>query len=233
MMAMLLTEIDHVAIAVSDLEAAIDYYQRAFGESSRRRHDAMAELGGEAVAIAGGARAGIRLPAAGEDYPVPVTRPHGRCNRELIANDRHLGNGFIHRHHRPAALEPPQQRLEHVGGLVADGENLTGLLDLGGDAFGFEKIDRLLHAEGGECGMEKFAGRPVGGDDAAIVGRLRDVAASAARHEDLDAGLAVFFQHEGASPALGGMNGGHEPCGAGADHDHVPGHGESSASRAA
>jgi methylmalonyl-CoA/ethylmalonyl-CoA epimerase len=28
---MLLTEIDHVAIAVNDLEAAIDYYQRAFG----------------------------------------------------------------------------------------------------------------------------------------------------------------------------------------------------------
>ena len=28
---MILTEIDHVAIAVTDLEAAIDYYQRAFG----------------------------------------------------------------------------------------------------------------------------------------------------------------------------------------------------------
>ena len=28
---MLLTEIDHVAIAVRDLDAAIDYYQRAFG----------------------------------------------------------------------------------------------------------------------------------------------------------------------------------------------------------
>ncbi|MFM7411229.1 MAG: methylmalonyl-CoA epimerase [Acidimicrobiia bacterium] len=28
---MILTEIDHVAIAVNDLEAAIDYYQRAFG----------------------------------------------------------------------------------------------------------------------------------------------------------------------------------------------------------
>ena len=28
---MILTEIDHVAIAVKDLEAAIDYYRRAFG----------------------------------------------------------------------------------------------------------------------------------------------------------------------------------------------------------
>ena len=31
---MLLTEIDHVAVAVRDLEAAIDYYQRAIGAGS-------------------------------------------------------------------------------------------------------------------------------------------------------------------------------------------------------
>ena len=44
---MILTEIDHIAIAVKDLEAAIDYYKRAFGaevdhreivESSRKLH---------------------------------------------------------------------------------------------------------------------------------------------------------------------------------------------------
>ena len=34
---MLLTEIDHVAIAVADLEAAIDYYQRAFGATVDHR----------------------------------------------------------------------------------------------------------------------------------------------------------------------------------------------------
>jgi methylmalonyl-CoA epimerase len=33
----ILTEIDHVAIAVRDLEAAIDYYQRAFGASVEHR----------------------------------------------------------------------------------------------------------------------------------------------------------------------------------------------------
>ncbi len=32
-----LTEIDHVAIAVNDLEAAIDYYQRAFGATVDHR----------------------------------------------------------------------------------------------------------------------------------------------------------------------------------------------------
>ena len=34
---MLLTEIDHVAIAVRDLEAATDYYQRAFGATVDHR----------------------------------------------------------------------------------------------------------------------------------------------------------------------------------------------------
>lgn len=34
---MMLTEIDHVAIAVNDLEAAIDYYQRAFGATVDHR----------------------------------------------------------------------------------------------------------------------------------------------------------------------------------------------------
>jgi methylmalonyl-CoA/ethylmalonyl-CoA epimerase len=37
MAAMLLTEIDHVAIAVRDLEAAIDYYRRAFGATVDHR----------------------------------------------------------------------------------------------------------------------------------------------------------------------------------------------------
>lgn len=34
---MLLTEIDHVAIAVSDLDAAVDFYQRAFGAEVHHR----------------------------------------------------------------------------------------------------------------------------------------------------------------------------------------------------
>ena len=34
---MILTEIDHVAIAVNDLEAAIDYYKRAFGAEVEHR----------------------------------------------------------------------------------------------------------------------------------------------------------------------------------------------------
>ncbi len=44
---MLLTEIDHVAIAVRDIEAAIEYYQRAFGATVDHReiveHDGVEE----------------------------------------------------------------------------------------------------------------------------------------------------------------------------------------------
>lgn len=44
---MLLTEIDHVAIAVRDLDAAIDYYRRAFGAEVAHRevvlHDGVEE----------------------------------------------------------------------------------------------------------------------------------------------------------------------------------------------
>lgn len=44
---MLLTEIDHVAIAVRDLEAAIDFYRRAFGAEVEHReivdHDGVEE----------------------------------------------------------------------------------------------------------------------------------------------------------------------------------------------
>jgi len=37
MTAPLLTEIDHIAIAVRDLDAAVDYYQRAFGATVAHR----------------------------------------------------------------------------------------------------------------------------------------------------------------------------------------------------
>ena len=62
---MMLTEIDHVAIAVSDLEAAIDYYQRAFG--ARVDHREIVErdgvdVGGVVVGLDGAVR--IMNPAA-------------------------------------------------------------------------------------------------------------------------------------------------------------------------
>jgi methylmalonyl-CoA epimerase len=66
---MLLTEIDHVAIAVSDLDAAIDYYERAFGASVAHRE--VVETDGVEEALLRVAESYIQLCAAThEDSPI-------------------------------------------------------------------------------------------------------------------------------------------------------------------
>lgn len=62
---MLLTEIDHVAIAVRDLEAAIDYYHRAFGAEVHHRErvesdgveEALVKVGASYVQLTASTRA--------------------------------------------------------------------------------------------------------------------------------------------------------------------------------
>ena len=66
---MLLTEIDHVAIAVSDLDAAIDYYARAFGATVDHRE--VVERDGVEEALIKVADSYIQLTTATrEDSPV-------------------------------------------------------------------------------------------------------------------------------------------------------------------
>ncbi|MET0145435.1 MAG: methylmalonyl-CoA epimerase [Ilumatobacteraceae bacterium] len=62
---MMLTEIDHVAIAVSDLEAAIDYYQQAFGATVAHRE--MVESDGVEEALLKVADSYIQLTRATRD----------------------------------------------------------------------------------------------------------------------------------------------------------------------
>jgi methylmalonyl-CoA/ethylmalonyl-CoA epimerase len=66
---MLLTEIDHVAIAVRDLDAAIDYYQRAFGAEVHHRE--VVDSDGVDEALVKVADSYIQLTAATrEDSPI-------------------------------------------------------------------------------------------------------------------------------------------------------------------
>lgn len=66
---MLLTEIDHVAIAVHDLEAAIDYYARAFGAEVHHRE--VVESDGVEEALVKVADSYIQLTAAtNDDSPI-------------------------------------------------------------------------------------------------------------------------------------------------------------------
>ena len=68
---MLLTEIDHVAIAVSDLDAAIDYYERAFGATVAHRE--VVEHDGVEEALMNVAESYIQLCAATRESS-PVAR---------------------------------------------------------------------------------------------------------------------------------------------------------------
>jgi methylmalonyl-CoA/ethylmalonyl-CoA epimerase len=66
---MLLTEIDHVAIAVTDLEAAIDYYARAFGATVAHREVVERDRVEEALIKVG--ESYVQLSAATtEDSPI-------------------------------------------------------------------------------------------------------------------------------------------------------------------
>ncbi len=68
---MMLTEIDHVAIAVHDLEAAIDYYAKAFGAEVHHRE--VVESDGVEEALIKVADSFIQLTAATRDDS-PIAR---------------------------------------------------------------------------------------------------------------------------------------------------------------
>jgi methylmalonyl-CoA/ethylmalonyl-CoA epimerase len=70
---MLLTEIDHIAIAVRDLDAAIDYYRRAFGAEVDHRE--IVETDGVEEALLKVADSYIQLTAA--------TRPDSPIARSI------------------------------------------------------------------------------------------------------------------------------------------------------
>ncbi len=65
----LLTEIDHIAIAARDLDAAVDYYQRAFGATVAHRE--VVESDGVEEALVKVADSYIQLTAAtNDDSPI-------------------------------------------------------------------------------------------------------------------------------------------------------------------
>ena len=129
-MGMLLTEIDHVAIAVSDLEAAIDYYQRAFGATVDHRE--VVESDGVEEALLKVADSYIQLTTAdarrladrqvhreARRGPAPHRLPRRRLRRGAG------GDGRRRRHaDRPGpapgqprhdgGLRPPQGQLRHA-----------------------------------------------------------------------------------------------------------------------
>lgn len=103
---MLLTEIDHVAIAVNDLEAAIDYYKNTFGAEVDHRE--VVESDGVEEALLKVAESYIQLlTPTRDDSPVA----------KYLANK---GEGIHHVGYRVDDCAAALQAVKDAGGRVID-----------------------------------------------------------------------------------------------------------------
>jgi methylmalonyl-CoA epimerase len=103
---MLLTEIDHVAIAVRDLEAAIDYYQQAFGATVTHRE--LVERDGVEEALIKVGASYIQLTRATRDDS-PIAR--------FLAN---RGEGLHHIAYRVADCAAALESMKAAGAIAID-----------------------------------------------------------------------------------------------------------------
>jgi len=109
---MMLTEIDHVAIAVRDLEAAIDYYQRAFGATVNHRE--VVERDGVEEALLKVAESYIQL--------LTPTRPDSPIAKALEKR----GEGLHHIGYRVANCKTALQAMVAAGATPIDEEPRPG-----------------------------------------------------------------------------------------------------------
>ena len=102
----LLTEIDHVAIAVRDLDAAVDYYQRAFGATVAHRE--VVESDGVEEALLKVAESYIQL--------LTPTRPDSPVAKSLETR----GEGLHHIGYRVADCAAALEQVKAEGHRVID-----------------------------------------------------------------------------------------------------------------
>jgi len=102
----ILTEIDHVAIAVHDLEAAIDYYKRAFGATVAHRE--VVEQDGVEEALLNVAQSFVQL--------LTPTRPDSPVARSLEKR----GEGLHHVGYRVADCAKALQSMIDAGATPID-----------------------------------------------------------------------------------------------------------------
>lgn len=109
---MLLTEIDHVAIAVRDLEAAVDYHRRAFG--ARVEHRETVERDGVEEALLAVADSYIQL--------ISPTRPDSPVARFL----ERRGEGLHHVGYRVADCAAALAAMVAAGATPLDSQPRPG-----------------------------------------------------------------------------------------------------------
>ena len=101
---MLLTEIDHVAIAVRDLEAAIDYYQRAFGATVDHREivesdgveEALLKVAESYIQLLTPTRDGYRVADCGEALASMIAAGATAIDKAPRPGSRGTTVAFIH-----------------------------------------------------------------------------------------------------------------------------------------
>jgi methylmalonyl-CoA epimerase len=107
-----LTEIDHVAIAVHDLEAAVDYYERAFGATVEHRE--VVERDGVEEALLRVAESYVQL--------LTPTRPDSPVAKALEKR----GEGLHHVGYRVADCSAALAAVVAAGGTAIDQEPRPG-----------------------------------------------------------------------------------------------------------
>jgi methylmalonyl-CoA epimerase len=112
MTAQQLTEIDHVAIAVHDLEAAVDYYERAFGATVEHRE--VVERDGVEEALLRVAESYVQL--------LTPTRPDSPVAKALEKR----GEGLHHVGYRVADCSAALAAVVAAGGTAIDQEPRPG-----------------------------------------------------------------------------------------------------------
>src|SRR5439155_26709638 len=150
-------------------------------ERRPRGNDGMTESRCPGVAVAGGAAAWIRLAADGND-------DLGRDQLALVGDKAQaarwalqLLERFVGGELRAAVMKPPEESVQNIGGTIADRKNLARFFDLRRHAFIFDQLDQVGGRQCGQRGMQEAALLAKGANDSPLIGRVREVAARAAR----------------------------------------------------
>src|SRR5439155_7498817 len=130
-------------------------------------------------------------------------------------------NAAARNERRADASELAEQRLEHITRAVRVRKKLAARFLVQAHADLAEEGDRLVDGEGPKHAADD--GRPSAPEVALGDGRVRDVAARPAAHEDLGARFPRAVEEHDRRRAVeaAGENGGRETGGAGADHRDV------------
>jgi len=139
----------------------------------------VAELRRDRVAVAGRAAARIRLPAGRDDDLRREQCARRRYHREATLDAIHIAQRFASARVAPLRSNRARSALS-TSKRSLDTGNLAVSSTFVATPSAWKKSSGVLHAEGREGRVQEPARRAVGGDNAAVVGGMGDVAARAA-----------------------------------------------------